>query len=89
MMKEPGCPRVRSYKLEMQPGEYWWCACGYSKNQPFCDNSHLTSDTGLKPIKVIINSPQRVKWCGCKRALTKPFCDNTHRSLPGYEKEEA
>lgn len=39
-MAEPAMPQKSPYAVELQPGDYWWCACGQSKNQPFCDGSH-------------------------------------------------
>lgn len=62
------------------PGTYWWCACGRSRTQPFCDGSHR--GTGLEPMKVELTQPTRVAWCTCKRSATKPYCDGTHAKLP-------
>jgi CDGSH-type Zn-finger protein len=39
-MTHPACPQKAPYALELAPGDYWWCACGHSKSQPFCDGSH-------------------------------------------------
>lgn len=64
----------------MAPGTYWWCACGRSRNQPFCDGSHR--GTGLEPMKVELTEPRKVAWCACKRSATKPYCDGTHAKLP-------
>lgn len=64
---------------EMSPGTYWWCACGLSKNQPFCDGSHRT--TPFTPIEVVIEEPRKVAWCVCKHSQKKPYCDGTHRKL--------
>jgi len=77
---------LRSIKLETEPGTYWWCACGRSKNQPFCDGSHEI--TGFLPLKVDIRKKMIVKWCTCKRTQTPPFCDHSHRDLPGYVAKE-
>jgi CDGSH-type Zn-finger protein/predicted regulator of Ras-like GTPase activity (Roadblock/LC7/MglB family) len=62
------------------PGTYWWCACGRSQGQPFCDGSH--KGTGLKPRQVDIADTRRVAFCGCKRSSNPPFCDGTHSDLP-------
>jgi CDGSH-type Zn-finger protein len=64
---------------QMEPGTYWWCACGRSKNQPFCDGSH--KGTGIGPIKTELPEAKQVAWCACKHSQTKPFCDGTHRTL--------
>lgn len=64
---------------KVEPGTYWWCACGLSKSQPFCDGSH--KGTGLGPRKVEITEAKTVAWCACKRSKDMPFCDGTHSSL--------
>jgi len=69
-------PRV----LNLEPGEYWWCACGRSKNQPFCDGSH--SGTGISPMQFTITEPKLVSLCCCKHTNNKPYCDGTHSKLP-------
>ncbi|MEI6413514.1 MAG: CDGSH iron-sulfur domain-containing protein, partial [Pseudomonadota bacterium] len=63
-------------------GDYLWCACGRSKNQPFCDNSHGTS---CVPVKFSLTEPTEVWLCGCKTSSNKPFCDGSHKHCsPGY-----
>jgi len=62
------------------PGTYWWCACGLSKGQPFCDGSHKGS--GLGPMKTEVKESKAVAWCGCKHTKAAPFCDGTHATLP-------
>ena len=87
-MKEKNKPAIaglRSIKLETEPGRYYWCSCGLSTNQPFCNGAH--AGTGFEPLPVVITEKQLVKWCSCKYTRTPPFCDNTHRELPGYEKD--
>ena len=64
----------------IQPGEYWWCACGRSKNQPFCDGSH--KGTVHTPVQVVIDAPRKGAWCACKRTGTSPWCDGSHARLP-------
>ncbi|HUY18973.1 MAG TPA: CDGSH iron-sulfur domain-containing protein [Candidatus Binataceae bacterium] len=67
------------YFRELEPDSYFWCACGRSKNQPFCDGSHKgTSD---RPVELNIEQRQLVVLCGCKRTGTRPFCDGTHLNL--------
>jgi len=60
-------------------GTYWWCACGRSKSQPFCDGSH--KGTGLSPRQVEITETKSCAWCACKHSGHAPFCDGTHASL--------
>jgi len=56
--------------------EYLWCACGKSKNQPFCDGSH--KGTGIMPVKFKVDTPGRKRLCACKRTSNAPYCDFTH-----------
>jgi CDGSH-type Zn-finger protein len=65
--------------MEVEPGTYWWCACGESKNQPFCDGSH--KGTEFSPVEVKIEEKKNVAWCACKQSKNKPFCDGTHRTI--------
>lgn len=64
------------YVQEEEAGTYYWCACGKSKDQPFCDGSHAGS--AFSPVEVKIDAKKRVAWCGCKRTGTPPFCDGSH-----------
>ncbi len=61
----------------MEPGEYYWCACGKSANQPFCDGSH--KGTSISPMPIKIASKQDIFWCNCKQSKNKPFCDGSHK----------
>jgi CDGSH-type Zn-finger protein len=67
------------YAVELAPGDYWWCACGMSKRQPFCDGSHKGS--GMDPVKFSVTEAQKVWLCGCKHSAGKPFCDGSHSGL--------
>ncbi|HUD46513.1 MAG TPA: CDGSH iron-sulfur domain-containing protein [Candidatus Baltobacteraceae bacterium] len=64
---------------ETQAGTYWWCTCGRSASQPFCDGSHQGSQ--FSPIEVEINPGKTVAWCACKHSKNKPFCDGSHCQL--------
>lgn len=79
-MDEPVIAQRAPYVKDMQPGTYYWCRCGRSKSQPFCDGSH--KGTGLSPMEVTLTEAKRAAWCGCKRTGTPPFCDGTHSRLP-------
>jgi CDGSH-type Zn-finger protein len=66
--------------LELEPGDYWWCACGLSGHQPMCDGSH--KGTGLGPQKFTLTEKKKVWLCQCKHTNSKPFCDGSHKNLP-------
>jgi CDGSH-type Zn-finger protein len=66
--------------LELEPGEYFWCRCGRSKNQPFCDDSHI--GTEFEPLRFVITEKKRYALCQCKQTNNAPFCDATHKMLP-------
>lgn len=67
------------YFLNTEPGAYFWCACGLSSNQPYCDGSH--KGTAIRPLKFNIDSEKLQAFCGCKRTGKPPFCDGTHLNL--------
>jgi len=78
-MTEPHVCQKAPFVQKVETGDYWWCACGLSKSQPFCDGTH--KGTGLGPVKINIPEAKTVAWCGCKHSSTKPFCDGTHSRL--------
>lgn len=54
---------------------YWWCACGLSQKQPFCDGSH--KGTGFSPLRYRATEAGTKRFCVCKRTKNPPFCDGT------------
>ncbi len=64
---------------KVDKGTYFWCACGKSKAQPFCDGSHQGSE--FTPMKVEIGEARTVAWCQCKHTKTPPFCDGSHKTV--------
>ncbi len=67
--------------IEVKDGQtYWWCSCGLSKNQPFCDGSHNV-DKAFAPIKYVADKDRTVFFCTCKATGRAPLCDGSH-SLP-------
>jgi len=78
-MSQPKIASKMPYLLELEPGEYWWCACGLSKKQPFCDGSH--KETGFSPASFKLDTRKKVALCGCKRTSNPPYCDGTHKNL--------
>lgn len=79
-MNTPKIAQRSPFVQNAEAGTYFWCACGGSKSQPFCDGSH--KGTGFAPIKTDIPAAKMVAWCGCKNSQNKPFCDGTHSRLP-------
>jgi CDGSH-type Zn-finger protein len=63
----------------LEPGEYYWCACGRSQNQPFCDGSH--KETSFTPVTFTRDDAKKVALCVCKQTRTPPYCDGTHKRL--------
>jgi CDGSH iron-sulfur domain-containing protein 3 len=78
-MQEPECPQKAPYGVKLDAGAYHWCACGKSKNQPFCDGSHKGSE--FVPTVFELKEAKEVWLCGCKKTKNPPFCDGTHKSL--------
>jgi len=78
-MPDPVIAQKGPYPSELSPGTYWWCQCGQSDKQPFCDGSH--KDTEFTPIKVEVTERTIVALCGCKHSANKPYCDGTHKRI--------
>lgn len=79
-MNEPVIASKGPYQVEVEAGKvYYWCACGRSKTQPFCDGSHQGS--GFEPIAHTAEKSGPAWFCGCKRSGTQPMCDGTHKNL--------
>lgn len=78
-MSEPVIAAKMPAVLELEEGVYFWCACGRSQNQPFCDGSH--AGTGFEPVKYELEEPRRVALCQCKHTGNRPLCDGQHKNL--------
>jgi CDGSH-type Zn-finger protein len=65
--------------VELEAGTYYWCACGRSKEQPWCDGSH--AGTGLEPLEMVVTEKKKVVLCTCKQTANAPFCDGMHKGL--------
>lgn len=80
MSDEPVIAQKAPYPVEVEAGKtYFWCSCGRSKRQPFCDGSH--KGTGFEPVKFVAEKSGTVFFCGCKHTRTPPLCDGTHKTL--------
>lgn len=78
-MAEPVCAQKSPYVIELEAGTYFWCACGKSINQPFCDGSH--KGTEFTPVQLKLTETTQVALCGCRRTNNVPLCDGTHKTL--------
>ena len=68
------------YMVEVEEGEtYFWCSCGQSDKQPFCDGSH--KGTSFLPMKFEAEKSRQMYFCGCKQTDKQPFCDGAHSTL--------
>lgn len=63
--------------MELEPGTYYWCSCGKSAKQPFCDGSH--KGTEFKPYPFSVDKKKKVPLCQCKHTKNAPFCDGAHK----------
>jgi mannose-6-phosphate isomerase-like protein (cupin superfamily)/CDGSH-type Zn-finger protein len=78
----PVIARPKPFLVTLEAGRtYFWCACGRSASQPFCDGSHRGS--GITPCQVVASRTEEVLLCGCKQTCGAPFCDGAHTNLPG------
>lgn len=69
-------PSVRDEKA----GNFAWCSCGNSANQPYCDGTH--KEAGIfRPVKIQLEEDKKVAWCMCKHTKNPPFCDGSHKDL--------
>ena len=79
-MADPKIAQKAPYGVQVEAGKsYFWCSCGKSAKQPFCDGSH--QDTEFLPIKFEASESKTVFFCGCKVSANKPLCDGSHNAL--------
>ena len=77
-MSEPKIAAKQPIAVPLEAGKsYHWCACGYSKSQPFCDGSH--KPVGMTPLAFTAQKTETAYLCQCKRTKTPPFCDGAHK----------
>jgi CDGSH-type Zn-finger protein len=66
--------------VDVEAGKtYWWCACGKSAKQPFCDGSHKGG--AFAPVKFEASESKKAWFCTCKRSAGAPLCDGSHKRL--------
>ena len=79
-MADPIPAQKAPYRYTVKAGRnYFWCACGRSKKQPFCDGSH--ADTGMTPVVYEAKESAELWFCGCKATGNQPLCDGSHENL--------
>lgn len=80
MSETPNIAQKAPFPVEVEAGKsYFWCSCGQSTKQPFCDGSHKGS--AFAPLKYDATESKKVFFCGCKHAGKAPLCDGTHKDL--------
>lgn len=79
-MSDPKIAQTAPYPVDVEAGKsYFWCSCGQSANQPFCDGSHKGSD--FAPVKFTAEKDGKAFFCGCKATDNQPMCDGSHSKL--------
>ena len=77
-MDKPATPQKSPYKIKVEKGKiYFWCACGLSQKQPFCDGTHKKEGKFIS-VKFLSTESEELDFCGCKMSGRPPFCDGTH-----------
>jgi len=77
---QPTIAQKAPYPVEVEAGKtYYWCSCGKSQSQPFCDGSHKGSE--FSPMAFTAEKSETKYFCGCKMSANKPFCDGAHAKL--------
>lgn len=82
-MQNQSLPKIavpKSVKVDVEAGKsYYWCACGLSQSQPFCDGSHV--GTEFSPLLYQATESKTVGFCGCKQSKNSPVCDGAHKTI--------
>ena len=79
-MSTPVVAQKGPFGVKVEAGKtYWWCVCGRSAKQPFCDGSHKVTE--FRPLQYTAAKTDTAWFCGCKTTGTKPMCDGSHKKL--------
>lgn len=80
MTDTPKIAQKAPFPVDVEAGKtYFWCTCGRSSKQPFCDGSH--KETAFNPMKYTAEADKKLFFCGCKATDKAPLCDGTHNTL--------
>lgn len=79
-MSEPKIVDTKPTVMTLEPGTYYWCTCGFSSNQPFCNGAHKGSE--FAPVAFEVTEAKPMALCLCKHTKNAPFCDGSHAQLP-------
>ena len=84
-MSKPVVADTHPTATELKKGEqYYYCTCGKSASQPFCDGSHKGTD--FTPEGFVADEDGTAYLCQCKQTGGQPYCDGSHKKVPASEK---
>lgn len=79
-MDKPICTQKSPYVVDVEAGKtYYYCTCGKSAKQPFCDGAH--KDTCFKAHAWTAEKTGKAYFCGCRASQNAPLCDGSHKEL--------